>query len=169
MPDLLSRFVNKMMCNLKFIANVSFLKNGQKLNCMRGVHLFECHYDTQVCSIIIKVYYDKHISVMVLIKAAFNALKAVSYQRSCSYSASGRAFGAHGLMWRANVPLLTHTVISITDTQEIHHYLHRMLDYGLDDVLSGSILDTAANFLSRASNHQPRDVKVRPIYHFLFI
>lgn len=129
------------------MANGSFLKNGQKLNCMRGVHLFACHYVTQVCSIIIKVYYDKHISIMVLIKAAFNALKAVSYQRSWSYGASGRAFGAHGLMRRANVPLLTHTVISITDTQEIHHYLHRMLDYGLADMLSGSILDTAANFV----------------------
>lgn len=60
---------------------------------------------------------------------------------------------------RAIVPLLTHTVISIRDTQ-IHHYLHRMLDCGLDDMLSESILDTAANFLSRASNHQPCDVKV---------
>lgn len=100
MPDLLFRFADKMMRNLKFIANVSYLKKGQKPNCMRGVHLFGHHYDTQVSSIIIKVYYDKHISVMVLIKAAFNAVKTVSYQRSCSYSVSGRAFGAHGLMLR---------------------------------------------------------------------
>lgn len=45
------------------------LKKGRIQNILEGVHLLACHYDTQVCSIIVKVYYDKHISVMVLIKA----------------------------------------------------------------------------------------------------
>lgn len=62
------------------------------------MHLLACNYDTQVCRIIVKVYYDKHISVMVLIKAVFNALKAISFQRSWNYNASGSALGAHGLM-----------------------------------------------------------------------
>lgn len=164
------------MCNLKFITNVSVLKKGQKPKCMRGVHLFACHYNTQVCRIIIKVYYDKHISVMGLIKAAFNALKAISYQRSWSYSASGRAFGARGLMlslWGCR-ELMFHCYhiycsYSITDTQEIHHYLHRMLDYGLDYMLRGNILDSAANFQLMALKHQPCDVKMKPKCHCLFI
>lgn len=91
------RFVIKMNL-LKFIANLLFLKKGLNPEYIIRVHLLACHYDTQVCSIIVKVYYDKHISVMVLIKAVFNALKAISYQRSWNYSASGCALGAHGLM-----------------------------------------------------------------------
>lgn len=74
------------------------LRKARIQNILGGVHLLACHYDAQVCSIIVKVYYDKHISVMVLIKAVFNALKAVSYQRSWNYSASRCALGARELM-----------------------------------------------------------------------
>lgn len=149
--------------------NVWFLKKGRIQNILyRGVHLFACHYDTQVCSIIIKVYCNKHISVMAFIKAVFNALKAISYQRSWNYSLSGCA---HGLMissWGCR-KLMFHCSqlqkISITVT--LKRFIIIFAEcwiMGYSNALKENKLDIAAKFQSMAFNYQPSDVKVRPCY-----